>query len=91
MQELQNKYTQNMLIPTLATTLCFFLFGFTTYFPLPFTHADSDDITKDVNGNPVVSTKRYVMLPDSSTSGGELMLGKTENATCNLTVLQSYL
>jgi len=49
MQELQNKYTQNMLIPTLATTLCFFLFGFTTYFPLPFTHADSDDITKDVN------------------------------------------
>jgi hypothetical protein len=90
MQELQNKYTQNMLVHTLATTLCFFLFGFTIYFPSPFTHADSDDIVKDVNGNPIVSTKRYVMLPDSSTSGGELMLGKTENASCKLTLLQNY-
>jgi hypothetical protein len=32
---------------------------------------------------------RYVMLPDSYTSDGELMLDKTEKATCILTILQS--
>jgi len=73
--------------PTFVTTRCFFLFAFTTFFPSPFTLAQ---IVTDLNGNFVDSTKRYAILPDSTTSGGELMLGKTENATCNLTLLQRH-
>jgi hypothetical protein len=74
--------------PTFATTLCFFLFAFTTFFPLLFTHAAVP--VKDVNGDPVLPDHyRYFILPDTSTSGGELMLGKTKNAKCNLTIIQN--
>jgi hypothetical protein len=55
----------------LAITLCFFLFGFTIYFPSPFTHADSDDIVKDVNGNPIVSTGRQGRTLGSARSATE--------------------
>ncbi|KEH26149.1 putative proteinase inhibitor I3, Kunitz legume [Medicago truncatula] len=74
--------------PTLVTTLCFLLFSFTTYFPLPFTHAGI--IVKDIYGKPVVPSGSYFIWPDYLVSGGELRLGVTENSTCPFTVLQDY-
>ncbi|AES75434.2 putative proteinase inhibitor I3, Kunitz legume [Medicago truncatula] len=75
--------------PTLVTTLCFLLFSFTIYFPLPFTHANKI-IVKDIFGNPVVPSGSYYIWPDYLINGGELRLGETENSTCPFTVLQDY-
>jgi len=65
--------------PTFVTTLCFFFFAFTTYFPSAFTQFA--EIVKDVNGNPIVPSKRYYIWPNYFEKGGEVRLGNTGNTS----------
>lgn len=57
-------------------------------FPSAFTQFA--EIVKDVNGNPIVPSKRYYIWPNYFEKGGEVRLGNTGNTSCHFGVFQEY-
>jgi len=77
--------TESSMKRTLVVAFSFL--AFLTNLPSGF----SDDAVFDISGNPVVTDRRYYILPAiRGPQGGGLKLAKTGNSQCPLTVLQDY-